>query len=155
MEFHVVAVGRLRHAAPRTLCDEYAKRARRYAPLSVHEVSESRGRRAAPEAMRKEAKELLRAWPDGARGVALTREGRAMDSTSFAKQVGRWREDARDVCFLIGGAFGLDASILERAEDTLSLSRMTLPHELARIVLLEQLYRAHSILRGEPYHKGA
>lgn len=155
MEFHVVAVGKIRHAGSRGLCEEFARRARRYAPLTVHEVTESRGRRQPHEALRAEAEALLRAWPDAARGVALTRSGRALDSTAFAKQVGRWREDARDVCFLIGGAFGLDASLLERADDALSLSPMTLPHELARVVLLEQLYRAHSILRGEPYHKGA
>jgi len=67
----------------------------------------------------------------------------------------RWQQDRRDPVFVVGGAHGLDQSVLDRADYTLSLSTFTLPHDLARIVLLEQLYRACSILRGEPYHKGA
>jgi 23S rRNA (pseudouridine1915-N3)-methyltransferase len=86
--------------------------------------------------------------------VALTRGGRAPTSEQFARQVGRWREEARDVAFLLGGAYGLADALIEGAATTLSLSPLTLPHELARLVLLEQLYRAGTIQRGEPYHKG-
>ena len=150
-----MAVGKIRHAGSRALCDDYLRRARRYAPISIREVPESRGHRTPADAQTREAQSLLRAWPDHARAVALTRQGHRLDSVAFANQLGKWREEQRDVCFLIGGAFGLAGSVIERADVSLSLSALTLPHELARVVLFEQLYRAHTILRGEPYHKGA
>jgi 23S rRNA (pseudouridine1915-N3)-methyltransferase len=80
--------------------------------------------------------------------------GRAHTSDQFARLVGRWRDGARDVAFLLGGAHGLPDDLVQDVDAALSLSPMTLPHELARLVLLEQLYRAGTILRGEPYHKG-
>ncbi len=104
--------------------------------------------------MRLESDALFTAVPRGSRIVALARGGEVQTSEHFAQEVERWRLEARDVAFLVGGAYGLDQRLLERADQRISLSRMTLPHELARLVLLEQLYRALTILRGEPYHKG-
>ncbi|HET7038845.1 MAG TPA: 23S rRNA (pseudouridine(1915)-N(3))-methyltransferase RlmH [Gemmatimonadales bacterium] len=156
MVVRVVAVGRLRHAGLRDLCDEYRRRAERGLRIEVREVAEAGRRGGTPaEARRLEAERLRAAVPAGTRLVALTRAGRALASDDFAALVGRWREEARDVALLLGGAFGLDAGLLARAELRLSLSPFTLPHELARVVLMEQLYRAVSILRGDPYHKGA
>jgi 23S rRNA (pseudouridine1915-N3)-methyltransferase len=156
MVVRVVAVGRLRHAGLRALCDEYRRRAERGLRIEVREVAEAGRRGGTPaETRRIEAERLRAAVPAGTRLVALTRAGRALASDDFAALVGRWREEARDVALLLGGAFGLDAGLLARVELRLSLSPFTLPHELARVVLMEQLYRAVSILRGDPYHKGA
>jgi len=155
MVFHVVAVGRLRDAALRAACDEYVRRMGRTVRIEVHEVAEAGRAGGTPALTRRiEGDRLDRATPDGARTIALTRDGRGVTSARFAKLVERWREGARDVAFLIGGAHGLPERLIAGAETTLSLSAMTLPHELARLVLLEQLYRAGTILRGEPYHKG-
>ena len=77
-----------------------------------------------------------------------------MNSQDFAGRLEGWQREGRDVAFVIGGAFGLDASVRQACEETISLSDMTFPHELARVMLLEQIYRGNTILRGEPYHKG-
>jgi len=155
MDFHVVAVGRVRDAALRAACDDYLRRLRRFGGVAVHEVAEA-GRAGTTPAMtrRLEGARVLAACPPDALPVALTREGKPRTSEQFAALVQRWREAARDVAFLIGGAFGLSDAVLGQAEFALRLSTMTLPHELARLVLLEQLYRAGTIRRGEPYHKG-
>jgi 23S rRNA (pseudouridine1915-N3)-methyltransferase len=155
MVFHVVAVGRVRDAALRTACDDYLRRVRRSAKIVVHEVAEAgRAGRTPALARRLEGAHLQRAIPDGVLRVGLTRTGRASSSEEFARLVARWRDGARDVAFLVGGAHGLPDEMLHTTDLALSLSPMTLPHELARLVLLEQLYRAGTILRGEPYHKG-
>jgi 23S rRNA (pseudouridine1915-N3)-methyltransferase len=154
MQFHLIAVGRIKHDGVRMACHEYAERAARYVPLRIHEVADAR-RAKTPEAiLNAEADGLLRAIPSRAHMVALTRTGGALGSREFAEAMGQWRENARDVAFVIGGAYGLHPRVLDRAAERLSLSPMTLPHEIARLVLLEQLYRGNTILRGEPYHKG-
>ncbi len=155
MVLHIVAVGRVRDAAFRTAGEEYLRRARRGVQIRVAEVPEAGRRAATPATARRlEATRLEAAVPPGAYTVALTRTGRTLSSDAFARLVERWREGARDVAVLLGGAFGLDDRLLATADLQLSLSPLTLPHELARLVLLEQLYRAGTILRGEPYHKG-
>jgi 23S rRNA (pseudouridine1915-N3)-methyltransferase len=85
--------------------------------------------------------------------VACSEDGARMSSEEFARWLQAARERAKDFAFVIGGAFGLPATLLERAKSRLSLAPWTLPHELARLVLAEQLYRAGTIVRGEPYHK--
>ncbi len=85
--------------------------------------------------------------------IALDERGRSMNSEKFSEQLGRWSQDARDLAFVIGGADGLDKSVLERSLMTLSLSSMTMPHGMARAMFMEQLYRAHSLLSGHPYHR--
>jgi len=156
MVFHVVAVGRLRDTALRAACDEYLRRLRRTARIELHEVAEAGRAGTTPAVTRRiEGERVRRATPAGALPVALTRGGRACTSEQFARLVDRWREGARDVAFQIGGACGLPEGLVSEADGTLSLSPLTLPHELARLVLLEQLYRAGTIRRGEPYHKGA
>jgi 23S rRNA (pseudouridine1915-N3)-methyltransferase len=155
MVFHILAVGRVRDAALREACEKYASRADRYFKLKIVEVSDAgRGTRAAAEARRMEGTALLKKIPPGTTAVALTREGESEDSPGFADRMARWQLDAHDVVFVIGGAGGLDPAVIARCDGKLSLSRWTLPHELARVVLLEQIYRAGTILKGEPYHKG-
>lgn len=154
MVVFVVAVGRVRDTDLRAACDDYLARARRTQRVEVREVADAGRAGADPAGARRiEAERLATALPTGAVAVALTRTGDALSSRQLAERVGRWRDAARDVAFLVGGAFGLDAALVDRCHARLSLSSLTLPHELARLVLLEQLYRAGTILRGEPYHK--
>jgi 23S rRNA (pseudouridine1915-N3)-methyltransferase len=103
--------------------------------------------------MEREGERLLESLPRGILVVACTPGGVSMTSEMFASWLGAQRDAARDVAFLIGGAFGLSRGALAASGKQLSLAPWTLPHELARLVLMEQLYRAGTILRGEPYHK--
>jgi 23S rRNA (pseudouridine1915-N3)-methyltransferase len=138
MRYRVVAVGggRMKSAALRAACDDYLGRLQHYAKIEEREAQEPR-------------------IPDDARLVALSRRGEPWTSAQLAELVGRWEMDGRDVTFIIGDADGLPEETLRRAERTWSLGPLTLPHELARVVLYEQLYRAHTIRRGEPYHRGS
>jgi 23S rRNA (pseudouridine1915-N3)-methyltransferase len=155
MVVHIVAVGRVRNAGLAAACEDYLRRAGRGLRITVREVREAGRRAPTPAAARRlEGERLRAALPGGARAVALTRTGRQMGSAELAGLVRRWQEDARDVALLIGGADGLSDDLLARSELRLSLSRLTLPHELARLVVCEQLYRAVTILRGDPYHRG-
>ena len=157
MKITVIVVGRT--AAPfKDAILEYETRAGRYWKFDVIEVASGVGGRAKAHADRViEAEEalLLARLPEHAQIVALTRTGRGMRSADLA---GYLRDHAlhstADVCFVVGGAFGLGAGILDRAQKQWSLSDCTLPHELARLVLAEQLYRAGTIIKNEPYHKG-
>ncbi len=153
MVLRIVAVGRVRDAAIRTVCEEYAKRFSRYLPVEIREVPEARGQQAS-QVLRREGERIIGAIPRGSRMVALTRAGKTLSSREFARRLADWRREARNTVLVIGGAWGLDRTVLEASELKLSLSAMTMPHELARAVLLEQLYRASTILRGQPYHKG-
>jgi 23S rRNA (pseudouridine1915-N3)-methyltransferase len=157
VKLQVLAVGE----PGRLLADaisEYERRAARYWPLEVATVrAERAGKgRSAAEVMAAEAERLLRRVHAGVEIIALTRTGETPDSAALSA----WLSDAgvrgsAGLAFLIGGAFGLGEPVLERARRRLALSSFTLPHDLARLVLAEQLYRAGTIARGEPYHKGA
>jgi 23S rRNA (pseudouridine1915-N3)-methyltransferase len=127
----------------------YAARTR--PAVLVTEVAEGRG--SAGEIRRREATALLAAVPANALAVALDLGGEAPDTEAFAARLGLWLESRRAVWFLIGGAEGLDRSVLDRADAVLSLGRMTWPHILARVMLAEQIFRARSIAAGHPYHR--
>lgn len=157
MRLVVVAVGRVRGKLEPAVAD-YEARARRYWKLEVLEVEAgARGTNPGPERVRAaEAERILPKVPEGLALYALTREGRRLSSRALAKRLSDLAlESSPGAVFVLGGAFGLDPRVLRRSTDRLSLSAMTLPHELARLVLAEQLYRAGTIVRGEPYHKGA
>lgn len=151
MRLTVVAVGRLSDAHLTALWTRYAERLK--PPLALRVVEDKR--RSAPnERKRREARLLLDELPDGARVVALDERGKSLDSTRLARQLGGWRDQgARDVAFVIGGADGLDGTVLDRADLVLSLGSLTWPHQLVRVMLAEQLYRADTILAGHPYHR--
>ena len=153
MRVVVAAVGRPRNAALAAAINEYETRAARYWPLDVPEVREERAGSIAPETLRDREGERLVERTHGARLVACDPGGKSFTSEEFAAWLQREREGERDVAFVIGGAYGLSDRILLDASMKLSLAPWTLPHELARLVLAEQLYRAGSIVRGEPYHK--
>ena len=153
MKLIVAAVGRPRNAALAAAIEEYEERAAKYWPLEVREVKEESARNAAPDVVQAKEAERLLARIDGATVIVCDERGKTMTSQVFAKFLQASREAARDVAFVIGGAFGLAESLRKRAQTQLSLAPWTLPHELARLVLAEQLYRAGTIVRGEPYHK--
>jgi 23S rRNA (pseudouridine1915-N3)-methyltransferase len=143
---HLIAVGRLRDGPELALFQRYDARLR--PRLTVVEVAEARG--TAVEIKRRESAALLAAVPKEAVVVALDLGGVALDSPGFSERLGMW---GRSVCFLIGGAEGLDASVLDRADLVMSLGAMTWPHFLVRAMLAEQLYRAQAIAAGHPYHR--
>lgn len=154
MRFVIAVVGKPRDAALARAIDDYETRAARYWPLVVQEVREEPGRSAAADLVReREGKRLAATIPDGAKVIACDEQGETMTSQAFATWLQQLRERARDVAFVIGGAGGLSTSLRGRAVGKLALAAWTLPHELARLVLAEQLYRAGTIVRGEPYHK--
>ena len=154
MRIVVAVVGKPRDAALAAAIREYETRATRYWPLEVHEVREESGRSLSGEQVRRrEAERLAGVVPAGAHVVSCERDGQGMSSEEFAQWVQRRREDAKDLAFVIGGAHGLGDAIQRLASTRISLAPWTLPHELARLVLAEQLYRAGTIVRREPYHK--
>jgi 23S rRNA (pseudouridine1915-N3)-methyltransferase len=149
----MATVGRPRDTALAAAVADYESRATRYWPLEVVEVREEPARRTEPDVVRsREGARLLERLP-GVRLVACHRAGDRRTSEEFARWLQSVREAGRDVAFVIGGAFGLADAVTGVAWQRLSLAPWTLPHELARLVLAEQLYRAGTIVRGEPYHK--
>ena len=145
----LIAVGRLRDRPEAALFARYNARLR--PTIAVTEIAEARG--APAEVKRREGEALRAAVPDGAFVVALDPHGAMPDSAELARLLERWLAAGRPVCFVIGGAEGLDAPVLARADFTLSLGRLTWPHFLARVMLAEQIYRARSIAAGHPYHR--
>ncbi len=134
MRIVVLAVGRLKPPFQDDV-EHYRRLLRRQARVEVVEVREDEA--------------IERRIPDRAHVALLDAGGTAMSSPALARWLEDRRQAGRDVCFVVGGPFGVD---LERTDDVLSLGKMTLPYQLARVVLLEQLFRAHKILAGEPYH---
>jgi 23S rRNA (pseudouridine1915-N3)-methyltransferase len=140
MRVTILAVGKMRDRSVTALCDDYLKRARRHLPVQIVEC-------------RNDA-ELLRRLPANARVVLLDADGQTYDSPGFARWLdGQMTHGRSALVFVLGGAAGFSDAVRKRGNDSLSLGPMTLPHRLARVVLVEQIYRALSILRGEPYHK--
>ncbi len=154
MKVWVAVVGKPRDAALGAAIREYEARAARYWPLEVVEVKEESARGVGADVvMQKEGERLLARLPVTARLILCDPGGEQMDSATFARELQAQRERAQDVAFVIGGAHGLGAPVRARPHSRLSLAPWTLPHELARLVLAEQMYRAGTIGRGEPYHK--
>jgi 23S rRNA (pseudouridine1915-N3)-methyltransferase len=153
VDISIVAVGKLRPFY-RQAVDDYLRRLKRYATLKEHEVREASR---APTALVQRAEEAARLEarvPDGSTIVALAREGVGWSSKELARQLERWLLSSRPLAVVIGGSNGLDQGLIDRAHARWSLGPLTFPHELARVLAVEQIYRAFTILRGEPYHKG-
>ena len=139
MKLVVVAVGRMRDRHMAALCDDYVQRARRHLPVEIVEVEDDDA--------------LTRRLPARGELIALEPGGDAWTTEELAKHLERQMvHGTQAIAFLIGGALGLPKEVVKRASRRLSLSNLTLPHRIARVVLCEQLYRAMSIIRGEPYH---
>lgn len=154
MKLTLLSVGDKLPAWANTAAAEYLKRMPREARMELVEIKpEKRAGQSADSIKAIEAARLLDKLPAGSRLVALDEHGREVTTRELADLLARWMADGRDVALVIGGADGLAASLLEKAEVKLSLSRLTLPHALARVLLAEQMYRAVSLLNNHPYHR--
>ena len=158
MKITVISVGKIKEKYFTGAIEEYAKRLSRYCKLDLIEVPD-RERSGASEGLElqikeKEGEPILQKIPDGAFVVALAIDGKMLDSEELAGQMERWNVGGiSHVVFLIGGSLGLAPTVLKRADCRLSFSKMTFPHQLMRVILLEQVYRSFRIRNHEPYHK--
>jgi 23S rRNA (pseudouridine1915-N3)-methyltransferase len=157
VKLHIVTVG---HKPPDWITSgfqEYTRRMPRELPVVLTEVRPAAraGKNVAQidRARATEADRILAAIPSDSVKVTLDERGKMITTTELAARLEDWMSHGRDVCFLIGGADGLDDTVRDRADLVLSLSRLTMPHALVRVVLAEQLYRAISIIRNHPYHR--
>ena len=153
MRLTLAVVGKPRNADLAAAIHDYETRAARYWPLDVHEVKAERATSGDSRLVRKREGERLVERVGSANAIACDVAGKSFSSERFAEWLRTERDRDRDLAFVIGGAFGLSDEVLSTALVRLSLAPWTLAHELARLVLAEQLYRAGSIIRGEPYHK--
>ncbi len=156
MQITLLTVGKIKDACYRDAAQNYIKRLKHYVAYDEIEVREERGGKNArvSDIIEKEGHRLLHALHPDAVVVALGPSGKLCSSEALAKRLTHLRVQRKSrLIFLIGGPFGLASQVLSRADWHLSLSPMTFPHELARVILLEQLYRAFTIIRGENYHK--
>lgn len=150
----IAAVGRLRQGPEASLIADYldrhakAGRALGLPPVNLVEVEDKRG-----GGMAAEAPLLAKAIPDGAALVVLDERGQMLSSPEFAARIAGFRDAARDLAFVIGGADGIDPGLRSRADLAISFGRMVWPHMLVRVMLAEQIYRATTILAGSPYHR--
>jgi 23S rRNA (pseudouridine1915-N3)-methyltransferase len=154
VKLHVVAMGQRMPGWVTSACADYADRLPRDFAFALTELKpEARDRgKTAAQLLSAEAPRI-RAACRGHAMVALDERGQAWTTRAFAEHIGRWRDTSTNVAFVIGSADGLDASLKAEAAANLALSAMTLPHALARVVLIEQIYRAVSLLTGHPYHR--
>ena len=154
MRLAVFAVGHRQPDWVTAGCVEYLKRMPRELPASVAEIKpEPRGARTRAQLLAAEKGRIRDALPGNCRIAVLDEKGDDLTTLGLARRLESWMLDGRDVALLIGGADGLDDELKARADDTLRLSSLTLPHGLARLVLCEQLYRAVSVLKNHPYHR--
>lgn len=159
MHIHVIAVGKIKERFLQDGIAEYEKRLRPYAKLQITELSEEKRSAAASAgsesaAREKEGQRILAGIPEGSLVVALDIKGQNWTSEDLANGLRVWELAGRNqVTFIIGGDLGLSQAVLEQSDLRLSLSKMTFTHPMARLLLLEQIYRGFRILRGEPYHK--
>jgi 23S rRNA (pseudouridine1915-N3)-methyltransferase len=151
MKITIVAVGRIKKGSEKNLWDIYAKRLKWSLVLKEVEEKNALG----PQAIkRKEADLLLAKVPKGALLVIMDQNGLNISSLDFAKRIGLWQDRGmRDLAIVIGGSEGLDQTVIAKAHLKIAMGKMTWPHMLARIMLLEQIYRAQCILENHPYHK--
>lgn len=133
---------------------DFCKRLRRYVPVTIKIVKDSKSKASAAEIIRLEGQGILKAVPKQSFLIALDPKGKKLSSEALARQMSQWQlQNRQTVVFVIGGSDGLAAEVLLQADFTLSLSAMTFTHDMSRLILLEQLYRAYSIIAGSKYHK--
>lgn len=159
MNISIVTVGKLKEKYLKQGIEEYSKRLSAYAKIDIIEIPDEK----APETLSeqemlqvkgKEGERILSKIPDDAHVIALAIEGKMKSSEELAETLDKLATYGKSkIAFVIGGSLGLSKEVMKRANDTLSFSRMTFPHQLMRLILVEQVYRAFRINRGEPYHK--
>lgn len=154
MKIELLVVGKTKQDYLTAGIEDYQQRLRPYCPLSIKVVKEKRGKLPDNARLREEGEKLMSLVSKGAWLAVLDPGGRQLSSEDLALDLGRWRDTGRQlIAFVIGGPLGLSDEVRRRAAVTISLSRMTFTHEMARLVFLEQLYRAFTILAGSKYHK--
>ena len=155
MKLVLVAVGKKMPAWVNTACDEYSKRLGAYCEFNLQEVSAVRRTQSnnAEIIRSKEAEEIQKKISDHSRVITLDEHGQHCTTQEFAEKLSAWQLEGNKICFVIGGADGLSKEFIDRSDESLSLSKMTLAHGLARVVFLEQLYRAFTLLGNHPYHR--
>ena len=159
MNISIVTVGKLKEKYLKQGIEEYSKRLSAYAKIDIIEIPDEK----APETLSeqemlqvkgKEGERILSKIPDDAHVIALAIEGKMKSSEELAETLDKLATYGKSkIVFVIGGSLGLSKDVMKRANDTLSFSKMTFPHQLMRLILVEQVYRAFRINRGEPYHK--
>lgn len=154
MHIRLISVSRTKSGPYKQLLDEYVKRLNPYAKVEVIEVKmTSFTNESDRERVRKEEEERIQGViPDGYRLLVLDEHTKSVDSPTFSRQVSKWNDDGGKLAIVIGGPLGLSDAFKSSATDKLSLSPMTFPHELAKVVFLEQLFRAFTIIKNKPYH---
>jgi 23S rRNA (pseudouridine1915-N3)-methyltransferase len=153
MKLRLFSVGKDRSGLFEPGVQEYARRLAHYCRFELVELPEAKKARDAAQAIALEAESILGRVKEGETLIALDERGRPLTSRGLAELLARLSSSGRDVAFVVGGAEGLGEEVRRRAALVLSLSAMTLPHRLARLVVAEQLYRAFTLLKGEPYHR--
>ena len=159
MKITLITVGKIKEKYFTDAIAEYSKRLSRYCKLEIVEVPDEKTPDGASEALEnqikeKEGEKILSKIADGAYVVALAIEGKHMDSEELAEKMEKWNVSGiSHLVFIIGGSLGLASKVLNRADFKLSFSKMTFPHQLMRVILLEQIYRSFRIRNHEPYHK--
>ena len=159
MKITLVTVGKIKEKFFEDAIKEYSKRLSRYCKLEILQVADEKTPEGASEAVELQIKEkegvrILQKIPESAYVVALAIDGKMLDSEELAAQMERWNVGGiSQIVFVIGGSLGLAPAVLQRADYKLSFSRMTFPHQLMQMILLEQIYRGYRIMNHEPYHK--
>ena len=159
MKITMLAVGKIKEKYFTGAVEEYAKRLSRFCRLELVEVPDEKtpdgaGRAQELQIRIKEGERILQKLPGSSFVVALAIDGRMLDSVELSRQMERWNVNGiSHITFVIGGSLGLSPQVLERADMKLSFSKMTFPHQLMRVILLEQVYRSYMIRSGAPYHK--
>lgn len=159
MKITILCVGKLKEKYLREASEEYCKRLSRYIKLEIIEVPDEKTPEQASEKEEclirdKEGERLMKHIKKEDHVIALAIDAPQYDSLSFSKKIDRFGiQSAGNVVFVIGGSLGLAEEVMKRADETVSFSKMTFPHQLMRIILLEQIYRSFRIIKGEPYHK--
>lgn len=159
MKITLITVGKIKEKFFRDAADEYGKRLSRYCKLDIREAADEKTPEKASQIqceqiLQKEGERILKLMPEDAFVITLEIEGRRLTSEAFASQIERLGVNGTShIAFVIGGSIGLHNSIKKRADLAVSFSDMTFPHQLMRVVLLEQIYRAFRIINGAPYHK--
>lgn len=159
MKITIITVGKIKEKFFQDAIAEYSKRLGRYCKLEIIQVADEKTPDGASEILEaqikeKEGERILSNIRDGSFVIALAIEGTMLDSVELAEKIEKWGVSGiSQLVFVIGGSLGLSKQVLSRADYKLSFSRMTFPHQLMRVILLEQIYRSYRIIQGEPYHK--
>lgn len=159
MRITLITVGKIKEKYFTGAIEEYAKRLSRYCKLEIVELADEKTPDNASDALNeqikeKEAMRILAAIPDNSYVIALAIEGKQLDSVELSEKISKLGVDGNsNIVFIIGGSLGLHKTVIQKADYLLSFSKMTFPHQLMRVILLEQIYRSYRIANNEPYHK--